>query len=77
MTNGKILKQTGSNTVQLTSGDEVDIDVANSGFSVIGAEADDNQQPLVTIRLNGKITYQGKSTPFSIQTSVSQRDILN
>jgi len=53
-----------------------------SGFSVLGAEpiATDSQQPFVTIRLVGKITFKpGTSnsfeTPFSLQTSVSQRVI--
>ena len=56
--------------------DEVKIDSSESGFSILGAESTangDNQQPLVVIRLVGSIIYQGKETPFSIQTSVSQR----
>jgi type II secretory pathway pseudopilin PulG len=46
-----------------------------SGFSVLGAEPPpgDLQQPLVTIRLVGSITYKNVVTPFSLQTSVSQR----
>src|SRR3989344_6756317 len=46
-----------------------------SGFSVLGAEAppSDSQQPLVIIKLVGTITYHGVVSPFSIQTSVSQR----
>ncbi len=74
--------------VQLTP-DEVVIDTVASGFSVLGAEppiynADgtisrtapsDLQQPFVTIRLVGTITYNGVVTPFSLQTSVSQRVI--
>lgn len=53
-----------------------------SGFSVLGAESfnsGNQQQPLITIRLEGTIT-DGKnhiSTPFAIQTSVSQRLIDN
>jgi hypothetical protein len=49
-----------------------------SGFSVLGAEPPpgDTQQPFVTIRLVGKIILNSKvSTPFSLQTSVSQRII--
>jgi type II secretory pathway pseudopilin PulG len=48
-----------------------------SGFSVLGAEPPpaDLQQPFVTIRLVGKITTQNVVTPFSLQTSVSQRVI--
>ncbi len=51
-----------------------------SGFSVLGAEPEpgDSQQPFVTIRLVGTITFKNIVTPFSLQTSVSQRlvDIL-
>ena len=48
-----------------------------SGFSVVGAEPPpgDLQQPFVTIRLVGRITTQNVTTPFSLQTSVSQRTI--
>ena len=52
----------------------------SSGFSVLGAERpainplnDDRQQPLLTIRLVGEIEYKDTITPFSLQTSVSQR----
>lgn len=51
-----------------------------SGFSVLGAEppsvpSNNFQQPFVTIRLVGKIIIINKNveTPFSLQTSVSQR----
>lgn len=46
-----------------------------SGFSVLGAPEPpaDSQQPLVIIRLVGTINYRGVLTPFSLQTSVSQR----
>lgn len=78
--NGGIWKSTGpyipwnsANQVRLTP-KEVTID-AVSGFSVLGAEsvATDSQQPFITIRLVGKIIYQNVETPFSLQTSVSQR----
>ena len=64
--------------VQLNSSGVV-IDSA-SGFTVIGAEPStfaggDTKQPLVIIRLSGKIIYKGTETPFSLQTSVSQRAI--
>jgi len=57
--------------------DEVSIDTV-SGFSVLGAETTANgnkQQPLITIRLVGKIIFKSSDfeTPFSLQTSVSQR----
>jgi len=63
-----------SNFIQLTP-QEVDIDLFN-GFSVLGAESvasGNQQQPLVTIRLVGKIVFKNVITPFSLQTSVSQR----
>jgi len=72
---GKIFKTTnGANSyIQLTP-DEVVIDQI-SGFSVLGAPgiATDTGQPFVTIRLVGNITSKQVVTPFSIQTSVSQR----
>ena len=63
----------GSTHIQLNP-DEVKFDSA-SGFTVIGAEPPpgDIQQPFVIIRLVGKITSKGTATPFSLQTSVSQR----
>ena len=52
---------------------EVTIDPV-SGFSVLGAESPpDIQQPFATIRLVGKIKFKDIETPFSLQTSVSQR----
>jgi Tfp pilus assembly protein PilW len=77
---GKIFKSTNgaNNFVQLTP-DEIVIDTALSGFKVIGAEPPsyngDTQQPFVTIKLVGKITFKNVETPFSLQTSVSQRVI--
>lgn len=76
---GKIFKSTAgpynvvSNFTQLTP-DEVVIDITASNFSVLGAEpSPDTQEPFVNIRLAGKITFKGVVTPFSLQTSVSQR----
>lgn len=60
--------------VQLNA-DEINIDSLSS-FTVLGAEqpsSGDLQQPFVIIRLIGSITSQGVVSPFSIQTSVSQR----
>lgn len=77
---GKIFKATAgpynnpANYIQLTP-DEVVIDPV-SGFSVLGASpvsSSDRQQPFVMIRLVGLITYKNITTPFSLQTSVSQR----
>jgi len=53
--------------------DEIKIDIENSSFTVIGNVVGDNQQPFVTIKLIGRITSKGVDTPFSLQTSVSQR----
>lgn len=56
------------------SPDSVDIDLTKSGFTVIHAEDSDLKQPLVIIRLAGTVTYQNDSTPFSLQTTVIQRN---
>ena len=73
--NYSIFKVVDGVTVQLTP-DEVSINPI-SGFSVLGAEpptSGDMQQPFVTIRLVGTIILNSTtSTPFSLQTSVSQR----
>lgn len=52
----------------------------DSYFAVLGAEHPDQslqsgdlQQPLVTIVLKGEIRYKNVITPFSLQTSVTQR----
>jgi type II secretory pathway pseudopilin PulG len=71
----------GLNWVQLNP-EEVVIN-GISGFSVLGAEPPnlnppppgDQQQPFVIIRLIGKITFKDVVTPFSLQTSVSERVI--
>lgn len=73
---GKVFKSTDgmANSIQLTPDEVVINDI--SGFSVLGAPspaADDKQQPFVTIRLVGTITYKDTVTPFSLQTSVSHR----
>ncbi|MFA6585794.1 MAG: prepilin-type N-terminal cleavage/methylation domain-containing protein [Candidatus Paceibacterota bacterium] len=61
--------------VRLTP-EEINLD-GTSQFFVTGAKvgAEDNLQPFVTIKLVGKITYKGTDTPFSLQTSVSQRQL--
>lgn len=81
---GKIFRAAGgpyaeSDFVQLTP-DSVVIDPEASGFTVFGAESPlvgaDRRQPFVIIRLVGTITYREDiTTPFSIQTSVSQRQV--
>jgi prepilin-type N-terminal cleavage/methylation domain-containing protein len=76
---GRIWKSTQGGDVntfiQLTT-DEINIDLSKSGFAVLGAEAQstgDTQQPLVGIRISGTINSRGNITPFSLQTSASQR----
>ena len=63
----------GGSYVELTS-PEIVID-PSSHFTVVGAELSDTLQPFVTIKLVGKITYRSIETPFSLQTSVSQRSL--
>lgn len=64
----------GTSWVQLTP-DEVNIDPVSS-FFITGAEPPpDPDQPFVTIKLNGSIFYKDVESPFSLQTSVSQRVI--
>jgi len=46
---------------------------SGSGFTIVGATPGDDLQPFVTIKLVGEITSKGVVTPFSLQTSVSQR----
>lgn len=74
---GKLFRSTDgfSSSTQMTP-DEVTLNDGIYNFSVIGAELaskDDVQQPLVIIRLVGTITSGGNTTPFSLQTAVSQR----
>ena len=71
---GKLYKSTKGDVGYQITPDEVIIDQANP-FSVYGAEPPpgDTRQPFVTIRLVGHIVFKNISTPFSIQTSVSQR----
>ena len=55
--------------------DEINF-TSSSGFYVSGAESSlsgNKQQPLIIIRLVGKIITKGKETPFALQTTVSQR----
>ena len=77
---GKIFKASNgpyalSSFTQLTS-DEIFVDPDLSSFEVYGAEStasSDFKQPFVTIRLVGTVTYQNVVSPFSLQTSLSQR----
>lgn len=78
ISSGKLWKATAgpytaANFIQLTP-DEVYISDA-SNFAVLGAEPtpEDTGQPFVFIRLVGSITSRGVVTPFSLQTTASQR----
>lgn len=78
--NGQVFKSTdGGNNFTPLSANEITIDSTKSGFAVLGAEPpnpagnNDNQQPFVTLRLSGSITYKDVVTPFSLQTSASSR----
>ncbi len=52
----------------------IDLSPAKSGFSVLYSEVTgDGNQPLVTLRLSGTITYQNESSTFNIQTAVTPR----
>ena len=70
----KSVDESGAMIQYLLTPEEVDIDPV-SGFSVLGAEppSGDEQQPFVIIRLVGTLTFKDTITPFSLQTSVSQR----
>ncbi|KKS11172.1 hypothetical protein A2643_01825 [Candidatus Nomurabacteria bacterium RIFCSPHIGHO2_01_FULL_39_220] len=61
--------------------DEVKIDpYPTSYFIVSGTDpfsAGNTEQPFVTIKLSGTITFKNIVTPFSLQTSVSQRQLDN
>jgi type II secretory pathway pseudopilin PulG len=74
--NGELFRSTdgGTSYVQLTP-PEVELEIGSS-FSVLGAglfSGGDEQQALVNIKLVGKVYYKNTSTPFYLQTSVSQR----
>jgi len=53
--------------------DEVIMTMSDSSFTVTGAVSGDSLQPFVTIKLVGSINSKGIISPFSLQTSVSQR----
>jgi len=73
---GKLYKSTsaGKYYIPMTS-DDIFIDPDKSSFFVFGADLAgiDSQQPLVIINLVGTITSQNTITPFTLQTTVSQR----
>lgn len=71
---GSIRKSIDNGTEVQLNPDEIKISEA-SGFTVTGTEPGDSLQPFVTIKLIGTITSPKDNivTPFSLQTSVSQR----
>jgi prepilin-type N-terminal cleavage/methylation domain-containing protein len=78
-TPSRIFKQVGDSSsagvAKEISPEEVVIDFTRSGFTVTGAEPSDFQQPIVTIRLAGTVTYKDQVSTFSIQTSVVLRQL--
>lgn len=64
----------GASWIEILNADNLTIDSA-SGFSVLGALPPplDTQQPFVVIKIAGQIIGKDGTTPFSLQTSVSQR----
>jgi type II secretory pathway pseudopilin PulG len=77
---GKIFKSTdgGANYIQMTP-DEIVISESYA-FTVLGAEPPPespgpDRQPFVIIKLVGSITYNNIVSPFTLQTSVSQRQL--
>lgn len=72
-TKSRLFRSTdGANSFIALTPDEVDITFGS--FVVSGAEPPPNaRQPFVQINLVGEIMYKGTPTPFSLQTSVSQR----
>jgi len=72
--NGIFKSTDGSASFIKLTPDEVVVDAVSS-ISVLGAEATpgNKQQPFVTIKIVGTITSKNVITPFSLQTSASQR----
>ena len=79
ISSGKLFRSTTglADSVQMTPDNVVlQADDSTYNFSVLGSDKDSNndkQQPFIIIRLVGTITSNGNSTPFSLQTTVSQR----
>ena len=65
-------KDGGQNFQQITP-DEVKIDPAQSGFTVVGSSSSDTFQPRVIIRLVGTVKYKELESKFNLETTVSQR----
>ncbi|OGI70024.1 hypothetical protein A2824_03620 [Candidatus Nomurabacteria bacterium RIFCSPHIGHO2_01_FULL_42_16] len=65
--NYKIKKQKGSGQFETLTLPEIEID-SSSGF-----ELDNTGQPMVTIRISGKVIYKDLESEINLQTTVSQR----
>lgn len=75
-TKGVILKSRngGISYAQVTTPGVV-INMAQSGFTVIGTSPTDSAQPLILIKIVGSFTYKDVTIPFNIQTTVTSRDL--
>lgn len=71
----QVYKQRGSADAVLVNPPEVEMDFAKSGFTVRGSLPGDGAQPIVTIRLVGKVVYKSVNTIFSIQHTVTLRNV--
>lgn len=71
----QVYKQRGSGAPMLVNPPEVEMDFARSGFTVRGSVPGDGAQPTVTIRLSGKVAYKSVNTTFSIENTVTLRNI--
>lgn len=71
----QVYKQRGSADAVLVNPPEVEMDFAKSGFTVRGSLPGDGAQPTVTIRLVGKVVYKSVNTIFSIQHTVTLRNV--
>ncbi len=69
----KILKQKGADAPEVITPPEVEMDWANSGFTVRGAEVGDRAQPIVVIRLSGTIHYKTTTSTFAIESTAAIR----
>ena len=69
----KITGSSSSTALQAITPPDIYIDATRSGFVLTGTSISDTRQARVVIRLAGEIHYQDITTPFDLQTTVSQR----
>ncbi len=69
-------KDGGFRFLQMTP-DEIEIDPAKSGFTVLGSAPgpSNTDEPRVIIRLSGKVKVKDTESNFNIQTTVSERSL--